>query len=254
MTSIDYSMLDRPVISMNSLYPRPNWSVTPEGASDHIIQVEEGVALSSRFFPVGREAPTVLFFYGNGETATDYNNIAPLYNQTGVNFFVADYRGYGCSGGLPTFSSMLADAGKVLSYVEELLETGGYIKDLYVMGRSMGRHSAFELATVHGQRLKGVIIESGRPNLGNFTYGLEPSVATSMEADYEGKASSITIPALVIHGELDTLAPVQDATRMFDSFLSANKHMLVVPGAGHNDLLYRGLQEYFPAIHDFVTQ
>ena len=41
---------------------------------------------------------------------------------------------------------------------------------------------------------------------------------------------------------------------MFDSFMSVNKHMLVVPGAGHNDLLYRGLQEYFSAIHDFVTQ
>ena len=177
MTSIDYSMLDRPVISMNSFYPRPNWSATPEGASDHIIQVEEGVALSSRFFPAGQDTPTVLFFYGNGETATDYNDIAPLYNQTGLNFFVADYRGYGQSGGLPSFSSMLADAGKVLSYVEELLETGGYVKDLYVMGRSMGRHSAFELATAYGQRLKGVIIESGRPNLGNFTYGLDPSVA-----------------------------------------------------------------------------
>ena len=250
----DYSMLDRPAISMNAFYPRPNWTATPDGASDHIIQVEEGVALSSRFFPAGQDAPTVLFFYGNGETAADYNNIAPLYNQAGVNFFVADYRGYGHSGGLPTFSSMLADAGKVLSFVEELLETGGYAKDIYVMGRSMGRHSAFELATVHDQRLKGVIIESGRANLATFTRGLDPSVAAVLEADYEAKAASITIPALVIHGERDTLAPVQDATRMFDNFRSTDKHMLVVPGAGHNDLLYRGLQDYFSAIRDFVTK
>ena len=56
--------------------------------------------------PCGEERPTILFFYGNGETAADYDNIAPIYNQVGLNFFVADYRGYGQSGGSPSFCSM----------------------------------------------------------------------------------------------------------------------------------------------------
>ena len=54
------------------------------------------ISLSCRFFPVSEAAPkhTVLLRqWRDGPTIT--NDIAPLYNQIGVNFFVADYRGYG---------------------------------------------------------------------------------------------------------------------------------------------------------------
>ena len=108
--------------------------------------MNDGISLSSRFFPAAKSAPTILFFYGNGETSTDYNNIAPLYIQIGVNFFVSDYRGYGRSGGWPSFTAMLADSHKVLDYAAGVLADEGFTGKLYVMGRSMGRHSAFELA------------------------------------------------------------------------------------------------------------
>ena len=78
---------------MCSFYPRQGWTPTPDGAEDHTVTVAEGVTLSCRFFPAGKNSPTILFFYGNGETAVDYDGIAPMYNQVGVNFFVPDYRG-----------------------------------------------------------------------------------------------------------------------------------------------------------------
>lgn len=253
MTTTDYSALDRPDISMNSFYPRRNWTPTPDGAQDFAIPVADDISLSCRFFPVGQGQPTILFFYGNGETAADYDNIAPIYNQVGVNFFVADYRGYGNSGGLPTFSAMLADAHKVREEVGNILAAGGYTGDVFVMGRSMGRHAAFELAANSpAGALKGVIIESGRPILGNFCYGLEPAAAEQLEAGYRAKVASISLPALVIHGELDTLAPVAQAREMYESFASERKRILTIPGAGHNDLLYRGINEYFTAIREFV--
>ncbi len=252
MTTVDYSALDQPGISMNAFYPRPNWSATPPGATDHVVTVAEGVTLSCRFFPVGKDAPTILFFYGNGETATDYNGIAPFYNQVGVNFFVSDYRGYGRSGGTPAFTTVLADSHLVLDYAARMLADDGFTGKLFVMGRSMGRHSAFELAANRGNQLAGIIIESGRPILGNFVYGLPPQQAEALEAAYLAKVSSITIPSLVIHGEQDALAPVQQAVQMHQCFQSSEKRLLTVPGAGHNDLLYYGLNEYFAAIKEFA--
>jgi pimeloyl-ACP methyl ester carboxylesterase len=249
---MDYAALDDVSISMNAFYPRKNWSSTPPGASDHAVAVDDEISLSCRFFPVGDEAPTILFFYGNGETATDYNGIAPFYNQTGLNFFVSDYRGYGRSGGWPSFTGMLADSHLVLEYSTGMLESEGYSGRVYVMGRSMGRHSAFELAANCGDRLAGVIIESGRPILGNFVYGLPPEQGKDLEAAYLEKVSSITIPSLVIHGELDELAPVQQAIEMHHAFRSEDKRLLTVPGAGHNDLLHYGLNEYFAAIKEFT--
>ena len=253
MTTTDYSALDRPEISMNSFYPRRNWTSTPSGAEDFAIPVAEDISLSCRFFPVAQGQPTILFFYGNGETAADYDNIAPIYNQVGVNFFVADYRGYGNSGGLPTFSTMLADAHKVRDKVGSILEAGGYTGDRYVMGRSMGRHAAFDLAANSPVgALKGVIVESGRPILGNFCQGVDPVIAEQLEAGYRAKVASISMPALVIHGEMDTLAPVEQAREMYESFGSEQKRILTIPGAGHNDLLHRGINEYFMAIREFV--
>jgi pimeloyl-ACP methyl ester carboxylesterase len=189
-----------------------------------------------------------LFFYGNGETACDYDGIAPLYNQIGANFFVADYRGYGRSGGLPAFSLMLSDAHQVLQALAKILDSAQYSKDIYVMGRSMGRHPAFEIGANAGDSIKGLIVESGRASLAQFTRGLDSSIAQPLEAAYQDKVRSITAPVLVIHGELDQLAPVQHAAVMFESFSSENKRMVTIPGAGHNDLLHQGLQEYFAAI------
>ena len=253
MMTVDFSLLDQPGISMSAFYPRPNWSPAPLGASDHTVTVADEIALSARFFPAGDASPTVLFFYGNGETANDYNGIAPFYTQTGVNFFVCDYRGYGRSGGTPCFTSMLADSRVVLDYAAGMLASEGYTGGIFVMGRSMGRHSAFELAANCGERLNGVIIESGRPILGNFVHGLPQEQAEALEAAYLAKVSSITIPSLVIHGEQDTLAPVQQAVQMHHAFQSTNKRLLTIPGAGHNDLLHRGLDDYFAAIRDFTS-
>ena len=253
MASTDYSALDRPEISMNSFYPRRNRTALPEGAEDFAVSVAEDITLSCRFFPVSTAAPTVLFFYGNGETAADYDNIAPIYNQVGISFFVADYRGYGQSGGLPTFTAMLSDAHRVREELVRMLAAGGYTGDVFVMGRSMGRHPAFELAAnAPDGALKGLILESGRPNLGQFCYGLPAEDAAKMEAAYREKVRSIGLPALVIHGEQDTLAPVEQAVTMFQEFPSDEKRLLTIPEAGHNDLLYRGINEYFSAVREFV--
>jgi pimeloyl-ACP methyl ester carboxylesterase len=279
MSTADYGLLNNPAISMNSFYPRRNGTPTPPGAEDHAIDVAEGIQLSCRFFPAGQSAskaaseeggtdaapgndkgdgagnenPTILFFYGNGETSGDYDGIAPLYNGIGVNFFVADYRGYGGSGGEPEFNSMLSDTLKVLTRMTKIMEEVGYSGGIYVMGRSMGRHAAFEIAANSPGGVQGMIIESGRPTLGQFINGIEESAALALEQDYRAKVASISIPALVIHGEMDTLAPVGDAVSMYESLASTHKRLLTIPGAGHNDLLYVGINEYMNAIRDFVS-
>ena len=253
MAPADFSLLDRPDISTNSFYPRRNWTSTPSGAEDHTITVDQGVTLSCRFFPVGQESPTILFFYGNGETVADYDSIAPLYNQIGANFFVADYRGYGRSGGSPRFSAMLSDAQKVLDALQLTLESKGYIDYIFAMGRSMGRHAAFELAANSKDKIRGLIVESGRASLGQFVGGLDASEVRRLEAVYHDKVGSIDIPVLVIHGEMDSLAPVQDAVSMCQMFSSQNKRLVTIPDAGHNDLLHLGLNQYFDAIRDFIS-
>ena len=253
MAPTDFSALDRPEVSQNSFYPRRNWTPTPSGAEDHQVEVEPGISLSCRFFPCNPARPTLLFFYGNGETIGDYDQIAPIYNQVDLNFFVVDYRGYGQSQGSPSFCSMQSDAHEVLSYLQRHLDASGRSPDIFVMGRSMGRHPAFELASREAGSLAGLIVESGRPTLGQFVYGLDEDTAEKLEEAYRQMVSGVTLPVLVIHGEVDTLAPLHQAVEMFHAFTSPAKRLLTIPRAGHNDLLFVGLNEYFSAIYEFVN-
>ena len=147
---------------------------------------------------------------------------------------------------------MLSDAHKVRDELTQILAAGGYAGPRFVMGRSMGRHPAFELAAnAPAGALQGLIIESGRPTLGQFRYGLPPDAAARLETAYQAKIRAIDLPALVIHGEQDTLAPVESARQMFQDFPHPQKRLLTIPDAGHNDLLYRGLDQYFAAIAEF---
>ena len=252
MVPPDFAELDKDEISRNSFFPRENLKPVPDGAELHLVDVEDEVSLSCRFFPVDKSSPTILFFYGNGETSADYDEIAPIYNRIGVNFFISDYRGYGNSGGSPSYTAMLSDSTKVLRSLTQLIKDDGYLDHIYVMGRSMGRHSAFDLAASVDADLKGLIIESGRPSLGQFIYGFVPSKMEQFEEAYRAKVRSIRIPVLIIHGEVDALAPVSDAHDMFESFPNQNKHILVIKGAGHNNLMHVGLEEYFEAVRTFV--
>ena len=254
MTAVDYSALDSLQASSSSFYPRRHWTETPEGAVDYAITVDDDVQLSGRFFAVGRENPTVLFFYGNGETAAGYDTVAPFYNRIGANFFVVDYRGYGASGGAPAFNPMLSDACKVLDWLSATMDELRFTGPLYVMGRSMGRHSAFELAVAEAERIDGVIIESGRPNLGRFTIGLDAAAAQALEDAYHAKVYSISIPTLVIHGQMDETAPIADAIAMHDNIQAEHKHLVIIPAAGHNDLMYVGFRQYFEAIRRFIVR
>ena len=267
MVAVEYSVLDNAGATAASFYPRRGWTETPAGAVDYAVTVAEGVQLSARFFAVGRDNPTLLFFYGNGETAAVYDDIAPRYNELGINFFVADYRGYGASGGAPSFTALLGDARQVLGWLRATMAALRFGGPLFVMGRSMGRHAAFELAAAgeaggNGAAgtavgaidggIDGVIIESGRPTLGRFTAGLSAPEAQRLEAAYRAKVRSIVMPALVIHGQWDETAPPAEAVGMFHGLRSERKHLEIIPGAGHNDLMYVGYRQYFGAIGRFV--
>src|SRR5262249_157568 len=85
-------------------------SRAPQGAADHLIQGAPGVSLGARHYRGDIGSPTILYFHGNGEVVGDHDSIAPLYHRAGLDLFVVDYRGYGRSGGKPSFAALVEDA------------------------------------------------------------------------------------------------------------------------------------------------
>jgi pimeloyl-ACP methyl ester carboxylesterase len=254
----DFSLLDRPEILSFMFYPRQDRTPAPPGAADLMVPVAEGVSVHCRWHPLDPQAPAVLFFHGNGEVATDYDGIAPVYHQFGMSLFVADYRGYGQSGGRPSFGGMLADALLMSDAFHGRLDAEGVTGARFVMGRSLGGLSAVEVAARRPERLRGLILESATAGARGWNRFARPDEdPAAWDALLEGqraKLRSVTLPLLSIHGEWDELIPVQTASDIHALVASAEKHLEVIPAAGHNDLLYRGIEQYFGALAAFVRR
>ena len=97
----DYSEIDNSPALQYIFYPRTTHSKPPFNAFDKVIPVDEDVAITCRFYKGNDAWPWIVFFHGNGEVVSDYDNIAPFYTKRELNLVVTDYRGYGASTGTP---------------------------------------------------------------------------------------------------------------------------------------------------------
>jgi hypothetical protein len=255
----DYTALDRPELVRFVFYPRKDFSRPPPNAVDHFVSVDAGVAVSCRFYVHDRESPTILFFHGNGEVVSDYDYVAPIYgSQAGANLFVADYRGYGASGGSPMFSSMVADAHHVFKDFLAIRREGGHSGGVFVMGRSLGSVSAIELASHYQDEIDGLIVESG------FASTVRLMTRLGFTKDFLGiqdfgfpnlsRIRTVTLPTLIIHAECDSLIPLEEGRDLFASVPAREKRLVVIPEAGHNDIMMADMPAYFGAIREFVLR
>jgi uncharacterized protein len=262
---VDLAFLDDPAV-LSVLFPLGYLRYPPSAraeagsgqALECSIEVEDGIRVGYGFWGGDEAAPTLLHFHGNGETVDDYEWIASLYAQIGINLFAVDYRGYGGSDGVPTFSNVLRDADTTYRACRRILERGGYTGGIFVMGRSIGSIPACEVAFRHQEGIRGLIIESGAAN--NFRYRW--ARARAQHEDVLGddgvflnkvKLRQVTLPTLIIHGRMDEIVPFSEGEELFLNSAAADKRLLAVPYAGHNDLLALDPQGYFGAIREFVT-
>lgn len=247
----------QPDIQNVIFHPRPD--PAPPSKADVVLPGVDGIRLGGRLHPAATTtAPLILFFHGNGEIASDYDDIAPLYNRIGLSFLVVDYRGYGRSAGRPSVGTLAADAEAVHAALPGLFNDHGLTPSRqFVMGRSLGSAAAIAIAATTPPDLDGLIIESG------FAYELEliarlggPDLrhVAGLQEGFGSLAriARVTLPLLIIHGEADFMIPMRDAEALLQQAGSRNKRLLRIPAGGHNDLLMQGLPAYFQAIREFT--
>jgi len=252
----DYSSLDQPFLLQFIFYPRKDFTPCPENSFNLSVRVGDGVSISCRLYMGHPEWPWILFFHGNGEVVSDYDEISPLYHQKKINLVVADYRGYGASTGFPTLTDVVQDAHVIFKEVREELSRKNLRKDLWVMGRSLGSISALELAYHYQEEMKGLIIESGFPSvvrimshLGMPAHGMG---LEKMDQECLERIEKIFLPTLILHGELDSLVPLENAKDIYQHLGTKEKELLVIPSATHNDIMLVGFMDYFKAIQQFI--
>lgn len=254
----DYSKLDNEDILPFIFHPTS--CVQNKLAGEYVdvdIDTGDGSTLGCRLHVAGKESPTIVYFHGNGETVPDYDSIAALYVEKGLNLFVTTYRGYGWSTGSPTVSAMLSDAQVILEVITDWLAGNGYAETLFIMGRSLGSAAAIDLVSSNAEAVKGLIIESGFAETVPLVSSLGIDVGQTDFTEDDGfrnceKIAEIKLPTLILHGARDEIIPVARAEKLQADSGARSKQFMVIPGATHNTMIDAGGEHYFEAIKKFT--
>lgn len=264
--TIDYSALDRPEVLMYLFHPRAESASafraagsqpSPAGSTDMMIPVADDVAIGARFHMAEKTGGNILFFHGNGEIVADYDELGSVYNQMGINFLAVDYRGYGRSTGKPTVSAMMLDCHIIFDFVRNWLLKNDFQGPIVLMGRSLGSASVLELAAAYRKAIDGLIVESGFAYAGPLLQLLGIDLTAMGYREDQGfgnidKIKKFRKPTLIIHAEYDHIIPFSEGQALYEASPSDDKSFLKIPGANHNDIFMRGLQQYLAAVRKLV--
>lgn len=255
MAPKDYSPFDRPEILNYLFHPRGDFTGTPQTATliPLSFDVDKDVSIGATFHHHDKAAPVILFFHGNGEIVSDYDDLGPVFGQIGLNFFPVDYRGYGRSTGSPSVSAMMNDSHILFDKTRNWLKENQYTGPLIIMGRSLGSASAIEIASTHSEEIAALIVESGfafiMPLLRLLGIPTDlPGLTEETGPENNKKIRDCHCPTLIIHAEYDHIIPLSDGRTLYSNAGARSKKLIEIKGADHNNIFAVGLSEYLRGV------
>ena len=249
------SIFDSQQFNENLFFPRSDRLAPPEGTDEIYIEVEPGVKVHVRRHPSLTARFSLLFFHGNGEIVSDYDELAKAFGYLDAEILVCDYRGYGRSGGHPTLRTVLQDAHLIY---QSLKNDEKLIHPVCVMGRSLGSAAAIELCS-HYPEIDFCIIESGYADPIPLVErrGLRVTNITPEESaqfNNSQKIQKVTCPLLIMHGGDDILIYPHEAELNYQQAGSESKELAILEGVGHNDILMAPDNAYFNCLQQFFDK
>jgi len=178
-------------------------------------------------------------FHGNAETAASRIGWARwIADRTGWSIFVPEYRGYSGLPGVPTYEGSQRDARAAYAWVRDSL--GIPPERIGILGFSLGTAIATELAS--DVRPSVLVLEAP------FTSARDMArIATAwpvaamwraiarVRFDTRRRVAALDVPVWVVHGDADRIIPPRMGRAVHEAARRPGE-LLMVPGAGHNDL------------------
>lgn len=201
----------------------------------------DGLDLSAWYRPSSDGLPTLVRFHGNGGQHGDRARSMLPYMQRGYGVLLASYRGYGENPGSPTEEGLYADGRAALDW----LETNGVRPGSIVLyGESLGSGVAVQMAAERA--VAGLVLEApftSAVDVGQAAYRWLPVRLMMWDRfDNLAKIDEVSVPLLVVHGEVDRVIAIDFGRRLFDA-ANEPKSARFIPGAGHSDLDFNGIAD-----------
>ena len=234
--------------------PAPARRVTFRAADGHELF---GYLLTPR---AGADSATVLVaFHGNADLAAWTVPWArEVMERTGVSVLVPEYRGYAGIPGSPTYESASADARGAVSYVLDALRPSGVVLFGHSLGSAVATEIAVHMAEALSLRPRALLLQSP------FTSAMEmgarmlvPPIPwlwnriSRVHYDTRTLVARLDAPVSVAHGTRDLNIPSRMGVQVFRAARRPGD-LLLLPGAGHNDVAEVGGERYWQWIASAV--
>jgi pimeloyl-ACP methyl ester carboxylesterase len=191
----------------------------------------------------------VLYFGGNAEEVSWMLEAARA-ETPGVSWLLADYRGYGQSGGRPSEKALVADAVLLYDYAAKL--PGVDAKRIHAFGRSLG--SGVTVALAAERPLAGLVLVTPFDSLAavakRYYWYLPVDWMLRHRFDSVALAPRLSAPLLCLVAERDEVIPPAHAERLFAAW-GGPKRQVVLRGSVHNAT--DGAPAFWPAIRGFLA-
>jgi len=204
------------------------------------VQSTPDIAFEAWHWPAKPDAPTIVFFHGNGQAYQYWVNKLMIYHRQGYGVYFTDYRGYGGVNGKPTEQGLYEDAR---AHLNALFAKGIKSENLIYYGESLGTGVATQMATEFPP--KAMIYESAytaTSEIAKGRYWMFP-IDALMKDQYRNidKIASLTMPKLFIHGEKDMVIPIRHGRALYEA-APQPKQWQTIDNSGHNNLYDHGAQ------------
>ena len=198
-------------------------------------------------------APAVLYLHGARWNLTGQTRRIEQLHRFGFSVFAIDYRGFGKSDGdLPSEDSVYEDAQAAWRWLGERQPDASR---RFIYGHSLGGAVAIDLAarlSADGAPVGGLVAESTFTTLADIAAALTSQwlptkLILSQKFDSVDKIARVTMPVFIAHGASDRMVPSRFSEALYKA-APAPKKLLLVEGAGHNNAMIVGEQEYRQAL------
>lgn len=180
-----------------------------------------------------RPGPLVIFAHGNGELISDWSGELRPYLAMGVSVLVPEYRGYGMADGKPSAKAIVGD---FVRWYDRMAQRPDVDPARIVFhGRSVGGGVVAELA--RRRKPDAIILQSTFNSIDAMAWRFYiPSFVIYEKLDVIGVVPTLGVPTLILHGDADTIIPMQHSLRLHDAMAQSTPAsvMHIYPWMDHN--------------------